>query len=224
MKQWLRRLGRGLVLVVRWTAHIATAKSKGTALADLRTWASTTLLRRDLGAADLPWLTFPAIRWLQARCQPQWRVFEWGSGASTLFFSRRGCRVVSVEHDHDWYHRVTAKLEGYPQAQVHHVPPTGDAGRPDAFQRYAAAIDRFPSGHFDLVLVDGRARLACLEHALSKVAPTGVLVLDDSQRSDYSSATRLVPTEEWRTLDLPGPRPSCVWPVFTTTTVFQRRP
>ena len=62
-----------------------------------------------------------------------------------------------------------------------------------SFERYVKAIDDYPDGHFQVVSVDGRASVACLERALPKVAPGGLLILDNSQRERYQPAlTRLI--------------------------------
>jgi predicted O-methyltransferase YrrM len=57
------------------------------------------------------------------------------------------------------------------------------AGR--RFHRYASAIDAFPDGSFDVVLVDGRARPACIRHGARKVRVGGWLILDNAEREYY---------------------------------------
>jgi hypothetical protein len=43
------------------------------------------LARKAAGVRPvLPWITFPAIRFLERRLTAESRVFEWGSGMSTL--------------------------------------------------------------------------------------------------------------------------------------------
>src|SRR2546430_9982143 len=54
---------------------------------------------------DSPWMTFAAIRFLDRLLTKEMRVFEYGSGGSSLFFSRRVREVVSVEHDGAWENR-----------------------------------------------------------------------------------------------------------------------
>jgi predicted O-methyltransferase YrrM len=39
------------------------------------------------------------------------RVFEYGSGGSTLFFGERAKVLVSVEHDREWYKVLKQHLE-----------------------------------------------------------------------------------------------------------------
>ncbi len=60
------------------------------------------------------------------------------------------------------------------------------------FQNYVTQIDAFPDSTFDIVLVDGRARPACLIHALPKVRRGGLLILDNAERPHYQQAIRQV--------------------------------
>ncbi|PZS10133.1 MAG: FkbM family methyltransferase, partial [Chloroflexi bacterium] len=45
----------------------------------------------------IPWFSYPALAWLDAVVTGSERVFEFGSGNSTVWFSRRVAEVVSVE-------------------------------------------------------------------------------------------------------------------------------
>src|SRR3954471_20501401 len=83
-------------------------------------WALLRILERGLGHAQtratgscmdaagepIPWFTYPAIEFLG---QFDWggkRVFEWGSGNSSLWFARRAGSVRSIEHDRVWADRT----------------------------------------------------------------------------------------------------------------------
>ncbi len=54
-----------------------------------------------------------------------------------------------------------------------------------SFEKYVRSIDRFIDKSLDLVIIDGRARLSCITHALKKIRPGGYLMLDDSERERY---------------------------------------
>jgi predicted O-methyltransferase YrrM len=151
-------------------------------------------------ADGVPWLTFRAIRWLASNIDRSMRVFEYGSGGSTLFFARRAGEVVSVEHDPEWYARTSAALEGEgirnctyllrpPEAQaVVRFASSDPAYSKLDFADYVSAVDSYPDRSFDLVSVDGRARPACLSAGLGKVKAGGWLLLDNSDRSHYAEA------------------------------------
>lgn len=168
-----------------------------------RHWAhSLTLVHDSLALAelDVPWWTYRAIavveEWLASRPEPP-RVFEYGSGASTVWLARRAGRVDSVEHDAEFARHMDPAVSSHPNASVRVVEPVPRA-HPDArsgkhgyegldFADYVRAIDEV-RGPFDLVVVDGRAREACLAAAAARLARDGVIVFDNSRRRRYREA------------------------------------
>jgi len=126
----------------------------------------------ELRHPDHPWITAHAVSWLDANVRPYHTAFEWGSGASTPWLARRVRRLVSVEHHKEWHDRVQVKLAraGVDNVDYRLVPES----------QYASAIDEFPDGHFDLILVDGLFRDATLERAIPKIAVGGWLILDNA--------------------------------------------
>lgn len=176
---------------------------------------------------ETAWVTYGAFRHLESVMKPNWRVLEYGSGGSTLYFARTGARVVSVEHDPEWAHVVEERLQG--RADLVLRPPTqslpGTYTSTDAryrgmsFQAYAAVADSFPDGHFDLVLIDGRARTSAFAHAWRKVRPGGWIVLDNSDRDEYSSIIRLARDAGWSEHRFYGPHPYV--PDFGETTMWR---
>ena len=168
-----------------------------------RHWAhSLTLIHdaRALAELDVPWWTYSAItvveEWLAARPAPA-TVFEYGSGASTMWLSRRAGRVHSVEHHAGFAALMQAELSGHPNASVRVVEPTPSAhaampSRKEGyggldFSAYVSAIDDL-QGSFDLVVIDGRARASCLAVAAERLAEDGLIVFDNSRRQRYREA------------------------------------
>jgi len=87
-----------------------------------------------------------------------------------------------------------------------------------SFRAYASAIDGFADGSFQVVVVDGRARPACLRHAMPKVAPGGWLLLDNAERASYGRAQQMLAERGWTRQAFEGPSPysfnfsqTCVW-------------
>lgn len=155
----------------------------------------------ELIRQDVPWWTYDAIarvdRFLQDRNRPV--VFEYGSGASTVWLARRAHRVISVDHDAFWAEQLQPRLAGFgnvtpmlvppdevPDADVrYHSHKPGYRGR--SFKAYVEAIDHWP-GDFDLIVIDGRARPACLMKAVGRLADDGLIVFDNSHRRHYQRA------------------------------------
>lgn len=192
--------------------------------------------RMLIDAAE-PWLAFSCSDFLRKQIRQGWKVFEYGSGGSSLFFALHGAAGVSVEHDTGWAQKVQEKLrEAGAKWQVLIVP--SEAGLLDSrgcedpsgyrssfpgfedrnFKKYAETIDSFPKASFDLVIVDGRARPSCLLHGAAKVRPGGFLILDDSQRERYQAVIKIL-GPEWKRTDFTGPKPQC--PDWPQTTLWQ---
>lgn len=176
-----------------------------------RHWAhSLTKVHDSLAMArlDVPWWTYDAIgaidAWLERRPGAT-RVFEYGSGASTLWLSRRATEVHSVEHHRGFGEMMQGELAALDHVSltiVEPVPSTRPAV-PSAkeghegldFADYVAAIDAV-DGELDLVVVDGRAREACLVAAVERLAPDGIVVFDNSRRRRYRDAIALSGLDE----------------------------
>lgn len=140
---------------------------------------------------EYPWLAADSVRWLEKHLTPNMRVFEWGAGRSTLFFARRCAHVTSVEHKAKWRRKVQARLDelGIANAELlFHPPEASQEASGDykpGFGPYTRAILPYPDRHFDIVLIDGRSRVACARHCVAKLKPGGVLILDNSERAKY---------------------------------------
>ena len=151
----------------------------------------------DLTRLDLPWWTFDAVEAVEAHlaAKPEARVFEWGAGASTVWLSKRAGTVFSVEHDPVWEKQVKHSLAAFENVDIRHVPAqlSGQRGSSKQgfeglyFDDYVRAIRDVP-GKFDLIVIDGRAREACLEEARARLAPGGIILLDDFKRERYQAA------------------------------------
>jgi hypothetical protein len=94
-------------------------------------------------------------------------VFEFGAGGSTLYWSKRGATVTSVELNGDWYEELQ-KLVPHSVTLKHE--PDGHA--------YAAACD---GSKYDVILIDGAERFRCAESSLRSIAPGGMIILDNAE-------------------------------------------
>lgn len=102
------------------------------------------------------------------------RVFEWGSGRSTQILGMYHSvdRLVSVEHDKEWYER----------ARCTKMLNTTLILQPD-LNAYVKEIECEPKQ--DLIFVDGKSRNECLKIALEYMKDDGVVMLHDAARSEY---------------------------------------
>ena len=79
---------------------------------------------------------------------------------------------------------------------------------------YATFIDSFPDHSFDLIVIDGRARAACIQHAIRKVKKGGYLLIDNSERYDLSKIKYQSRT------DLSGHVPYYPQPILEESSIF----
>jgi hypothetical protein len=122
----------------------------------------------DADGQPIPWFTYPAIEYLTRFDMRGWAVFEYGSGQSTAWWSRRGANVVSVEHDSGWHAEMQARA----------LPGTTLLHR-DQRDAYVGALAG-TGASFDVVVIDGVFREHCAAVAGGALKPGGMLILDNS--------------------------------------------
>jgi hypothetical protein len=172
----------------------------------------------------IPWLPHPMVTYLDKHMARDSSVFEYGGGGSTLWLAERVRRVITVEHDAEWFARIEQEIRqrGYDNCTVLLRPPgAGPPARLQAgieyssvaggdFEEYVKVIDDLPDSSLDVVIVDGRSRAACLIHAAPKIRRGGMLILDDANRKRYEAAIRALGT--WPRRDFYGLKPAWRYP------------
>jgi hypothetical protein len=83
---------------------------------------------------------------------------------------------------------VTLRVVESQPASGRPLAPSGRRGYEGRdFDRYVRSIAE-PARRYDLIVVDGRARSACLRMAREALAPGGLIVFDNSDRGRYQAA------------------------------------
>ena len=166
----------------------------------------------DRQGRPLPWLTYPALAFLGERVRPEMTVFEYGSGNSTLWWGERVARLVSCEHDKEWYSRFRSRISA---DHIRYLWRRHKGGCPD----YAAEILHYHK-EFHLLVIDGRQRVACARNGLAALRDDGVVIWDNSDREAYRPGYDLLAAAGFRRLDFwgPGPLATRCW----CTSIFYR--
>jgi hypothetical protein len=192
-----KTVGKGLTKVGLMSKDVPDRQHR------VRHWAHSLTVVHDSAAIaglDVPWWTYDAIdtveTWLSGHARPI-RVFEWGSGASTLWLAGRVDEIHSVEHHKGFADSMAPLFAKHPNITFHVVEPTtsenpavpshkpGHTGMD--FADYVGTIDEV-GGKFDLIVIDGRAREACLTAAVPHLADRGLIVFDNTHRKRYQVA------------------------------------
>lgn len=133
-----------------------------------------------------PWLTEESINFLEEFLKSNPRtVLELGSGGSTIWFSKRAFKLISFEHDLRWYELINAQVKDLQNVDYKFYKGT-----------YFNFINELPDSFFDLVIVDGKDRIECIQNSVRVLKPGGILMLDDAQREQYKVVNDIL--KDWK--------------------------
>lgn len=160
----------------------------------------------------VPWFTFPAIEAIKNGDLSNKRVFEYGSGYSTLFRAAHAKEVTSIEHHTGWHEKISKLAPANANIILAAITQPTDEYHPtsqtrEQFRQYAEAIRDY--GIFDVIVIDGyaksRVRYQCAQSSLPLLAENGLMILDNS---DWLPATAgYLRQAGLMEIDLSGPVP-----------------
>lgn len=162
--------------------------------------------------SEMPWMNYPLIAFLEKRLKKDMNLFEYGSGYSTVFFSKLVARVTSVEYERTWYDIVAKKVGDNVDLVFCEEDYDGE---------YCRCIGR-TKYQYDMVVVDGIDRVSCIRQSIASLSGGGVVLLDDSHREEeYAEGISLLKAQGFSTLDFEGLKPTRfgLW----RATLFYRR-
>ena len=165
----------------------------------------------DASGKELPWFTYPATDYLKPLISPKMKVFEYGSGFSTLWWSKRVSEVVSCEHDQERYAYLSQQLPPNVDYRLHPLTVDGE---------YSKCIKN-TAQNFDVCVIDGRDRVNCAKYAIESLSNWGIIIWDNSDREEYKLGYQLLSQNNFRRIDFwgLGPVNSYSW----CTSIFYRR-
>lgn len=186
--------------------------------------------------ADVPWITFESEEYIKSIINKNSIVFEWGSGGSTIYFSKKVKQIISIEHNKKWFDLVQKKLDeinlkncDYTLIEPKIIDNTFEiddifkSKDPDYlnvyFDEYCNAIKKYPDNYFDVILVDGRARNGCLSNSFNKLKKGGIIILDNSEREEYNFGKSFLDNFKEEKFYGPGPFNLSFW----ETTIFTKK-
>ncbi|GAB2696058.1 hypothetical protein GCM10027037_19900 [Mucilaginibacter koreensis] len=154
----------------------------------------------------IPWVTYSFINFIKTRLNKQQAIFEFGSGNSTLFYAQHVGIVVSVEHDKDWYEKITETKPANAEMIYCELQPDGE------YCRMPIRLEE----KFDIIIVDGRDRVNCCKQAVEALSDTGVVVLDDSERENYKEGINFLLSQGFKQLPFTGISPGLFYEKATS--------
>jgi len=165
----------------------------------------------DSDGNAIPWMNYNIVDFLEDRLNNDMDIFEYGCGYSTLFFQKRVKSVTSVESESKWHKKMSSLAQ--PNVNIILCPVS------DRNDDYAESINRSLK-NYDIVLVDGRKRINSIKNAVNKLKPGGVIVLDDSHRTQYSGGIDFLASHGFKKINFSGIKPASIY--SHQTTVFYK--
>jgi len=145
----------------------------------------------------LPWWTDSAISFiegfLESFNQSKPLIFEYGGGNSTIYFLQKNLRVITIEHDADWYEKLNKTAEIF----VINNDNIDIRLSPRPYHKQIAAITDTVKNHpLSIVVVDGRDRVKCIRYSTAFLYYHNIphiLILDNAERlgSEYREARKI---------------------------------
>ncbi|MCU0536480.1 MAG: class I SAM-dependent methyltransferase [Hydrococcus sp. Prado102] len=160
----------------------------------------------DVNREPIPWYTYPAIEYIKQLDFSDKEVFEYGSGNSTLFWSKISKKVISIENNQKWYEKVLKQVGENVNLKLV-LDETS----------YIKEILNYEG--FDVIIIDGSCRFECTKVAISKLKAGGMIILDNSDW--YMKTTKFLRDSDLIQVDMSGMGPINV-PPWTTSFFFHR--
>lgn len=150
----------------------------------------------DINGDVNPWWCEAAVNLTKDKIKPlrNLRVFEWGSGNSTLFWAKYASEVVAIEYDQLWYHKMNGILPENATLKYYELHYNG---------KYCNSINE-TDGLFDIILIDGRDRVRCAKNCINKLKHNGIIIWDNSDRDYYEEGYQYLKDQGFKQLELSG--------------------
>lgn len=149
----------------------------------------------DKWGNPLPWYTYPFLTFIEKRINNSMNIFEYGCGHSTLWYSKRVKDVISIEHDESWFNEISSKKEKNSTILFKKDP-----------RDYVHSINNLDNS-FDIIVIDAIERVDCIKNSFNKLRENGIIIFDNSDRSEYKEGYKFLRDKGFKRLDFWGMGP-----------------
>jgi SAM-dependent methyltransferase len=209
-------LAHCLILQANWQ-KISSNLINGINYLSTSGWLNSLFRGKPINSQDapIPWYTYPAIEFLEDKIKPDSIVFEFGAGNSTLWWGGKAKQVISIESDQAWYDQIKQQMPDNVQLNLEIDK-----------KKYADFINQYPDQYFDVIIIDGINRNACLENSLNKLKHDGLLIFDNTDDHRYDNSLKLLSSKDFKRIDFYGLIPSytyknCTSLFFKSTEILE---
>lgn len=174
-------------------------------------WFKSFLTKKSINSWEepIPWMTYPAIDFLEKRLKKDFKVFEFGCGYSTLWWAKKVATVTACEHNSSW--ADTIKQHSLENVKIIYV----DLSKED----YPKSILK-TGEKYHIIVIDSRDRVNCAKTAVNSLLPDGIIIWDDSQRTKDNEGKEYILSQGFKKIEFTGMGP--IVKDKNETTIFYR--
>jgi hypothetical protein len=165
----------------------------------------------DKDGNPIPWCTYSFIKFIEPRLKKHFKVFEYGSGNSTLWYAKRVSFIKSVEHNNKWFDNNSLNYPLNAKVVFRHF---------NKDNAYANEINTDDT-EYDIIIVDGEDRNNCVYSSINKLSENGIIIFDNTQLLEYTPSIKFILERGFRRLDFEGALPIVAH--NNITTIFYRK-
>ena len=112
----------------------------------------------------MPMYTYPCYEWLNSIDWVGNKVFEYGTGYSTIWWQNKNVDYHAVEDNKQWHDMIEDKTN------IEYKP---------GHHKYIESIYKYDF-KFDVIVIDGVVRFDCIKPALEKIKDDGIIIFDNT--------------------------------------------
>jgi cephalosporin hydroxylase/SAM-dependent methyltransferase len=191
-------LAHSIILSANWKA-VSQNMPQGINYLESSGWINSLMAGKPINIESNPlaWYTYPAIEFLENKINKNFRIFEFGSGNSTLWFAEKAQQVISVESDSNWF------------TYIHNNKPSNvDLYLIENEIEYSSKILEYPEKYFDIIVIDGINRNKCSESCINRLKEDGLIIFDNTDDRRYDKGITFLASQGFKRIDFYGLTPS----------------
>jgi predicted O-methyltransferase YrrM len=127
---------------------------------------------------NLPWLSLNSIDIIDQLIKTSDVGMEFGSGRSTAWLAGKCKNLTSIEHNKEWYTKVTQMTKHLGNIELLLLSATKDSSIPE----YISPLHSKNDLSLDFILNDGKLRDLVALNAIAKLKNGGLLIIDNAER------------------------------------------
>ena len=88
---------------------------------------------------------------------------------------------------------------------IHRVSRTGTDLSEEGDSAYAGALTEYPPESFDIIVIDGKERVACAKSAPARLRRDGLIIFDNSDKPKFKPGLDYLHSQGFGRIDFSGP-------------------